>query len=121
MIKKTLTNFMKKSFLNKIGIIALTCSVASYANAKTDVPAHQSNENTMSSAVSGELQNVLDTILVHEQAQFPGIILRIEAPNGVWNGAAGVNDLASKKAIDPNAKFRAASIIKPFISTVLNR
>ena len=65
------------------------------------------------------LQEILDAALADEASKYPGAILRLETPKGSWSGTSGVASVNTNKAIDPLAKFRAASILKTFVATVV--
>lgn len=69
--------------------------------------------------LSARLQQILDAARADPAARYPGAILHIETPQGSWSGVSGVANIANGSAIDPAAKFRCGSILKPFISTVI--
>ncbi|NIB38480.1 beta-lactamase family protein [Pseudomaricurvus alkylphenolicus] len=80
-----------------------------------------SNENKISfpSETSLLLQKQLDTASVDQSAIYPGSILRIQTLAGIWEGTTGVANVVNRDAVVPAAKFRAGSILKPFIATVV--
>ncbi|MGK5548561.1 serine hydrolase domain-containing protein [Streptomyces sp. URMC 127] len=53
------------------------------------------------------------------KAGVPGAIALARGAGGTWRGTAGVADLHSKRPRLPWEHFRAGSIVKPFISTVI--
>ncbi|MEV5380043.1 serine hydrolase domain-containing protein [Streptomyces nondiastaticus] len=53
------------------------------------------------------------------KAGVPGVIALARGPHGTWRGTAGVADLDTKRPRLPEEHFRAGSIVKPFVSTVL--
>ncbi|MEU0936390.1 serine hydrolase domain-containing protein [Embleya sp. NPDC005971] len=53
------------------------------------------------------------------RAGVPGVVVRARDARGVWSGTAGVADLGTGRAPRPVDRFRAGSIAKPFIATVL--
>ncbi|MFH8786608.1 serine hydrolase domain-containing protein [Streptomyces roseoverticillatus] len=53
------------------------------------------------------------------KAGVPGVIALARGPHGTWHGTAGVADLHTKRPRLPGEHFRAGSIVKPFVSTVL--
>jgi D-alanyl-D-alanine carboxypeptidase len=61
-------------------------------------------------------QAALDEIV--EQGT-PGVIAQVRDGHGVWNGRAGVGDLAARHQRSPQEKFRIASVTKTFTATVL--
>jgi D-alanyl-D-alanine carboxypeptidase len=52
-------------------------------------------------------------------AHFPGAILRVQSPRlGTWTGVVGLGRVAPAAPMRPADRFRAGSIIKPFIAVV---
>ncbi|WP_030780098.1 serine hydrolase domain-containing protein [Streptomyces sp. NRRL S-920] len=49
----------------------------------------------------------------------PGALARVDRPNEVWHGTSGVADLRTGRPRLPQDRFRAGSLAKPFIATVL--
>lgn len=52
-------------------------------------------------------------------AGVPGVVVRARDAHGTWRGAAGVADLTTRRPALPVDRFRAGSISKVFIATVL--
>jgi D-alanyl-D-alanine carboxypeptidase len=51
---------------------------------------------------------------------FPGALLYVSSPEiGTWTGAVGLSNVKTTTAMSPDNRFRAASILKPFISVVI--
>jgi len=66
------------------------------------------------------LQKVLQDTVSKSAKKIPGAILRITGSEfGTWTGVAGLSNTKTKKAMSSNVRFRAASILKPFISVVV--
>ncbi|GGX88403.1 serine hydrolase domain-containing protein [Streptomyces hiroshimensis] len=61
-------------------------------------------------------QAALDTAV---KAGVPGALARARDSHGTWNGSAGVADLYTKRPRLPGDRFRAGSITKPLIATVI--
>ena len=50
----------------------------------------------------------------------PGAILHVQSPSlGRWTGAAGLGRVAPAEPMRPRDRFRAGSIVKPFVSVVV--
>lgn len=49
----------------------------------------------------------------------PGTYAAVVDESGDWHGSAGVGDLRTSKAPAPLGRFRAASVTKPFVATVV--
>ncbi|MEV4925897.1 serine hydrolase domain-containing protein [Streptomyces roseoverticillatus] len=64
----------------------------------------------------GRTQAAMDAAV---KAGVPGVIALARGPRGTWHGTAGVADLHTKRPRLPGEHFRAGSIVKPFVSTVL--
>lgn len=70
--------------------------------------------------IGDRLQNELNRIVSAKKTKFPGALIYINGPEfGTWTGAAGLSDAATSAKAIPYDKFRAGSIMKPFISTVV--
>lgn len=66
------------------------------------------------------LQQILDSAVANPKTVFPGTALYISQPKlGSWTGAAGEANIDPATPMRANDTFRAGSIIKPFISTVV--
>jgi D-alanyl-D-alanine carboxypeptidase len=71
-------------------------------------------------ALVRELQRALHTGLSDTATNFPGAILHVQSPKlGAWTGVAGLGRLAPATRMRPHDRFRAGSIVKPFVSTVV--
>lgn len=70
-------------------------------------------------AVTGELQQALAAAVESPETVFPGALLYVSSPElGDWTGAAGLGDIETGATLKPDDKFRAGSLMKPFISVV---
>ncbi|WP_419995910.1 serine hydrolase domain-containing protein [Streptomyces boninensis] len=67
-------------------------------------------------AAHAKTQAVLDEIVAQGT---PGVIARVRDARGVWNGRAGVGDLATERPRHTGEKFRIASVTKIFTAAVL--
>ena len=66
------------------------------------------------------LQRVLRAALRDPSTHAPGAILHVQSPTlGRWTGVAGLGRVAPKVPMRPGDRFRAGSIIKPFVSVVV--
>jgi D-alanyl-D-alanine carboxypeptidase len=64
------------------------------------------------------LQRVLDRVVAASRGTIPGVILHVErARGGSWTGTAGLGRLDPDVAIRRGDRFRAGSIMKPFVAT----
>jgi D-alanyl-D-alanine carboxypeptidase len=71
-------------------------------------------------AVARRLQKVLGTALGDPSVHAPGAILHVRSPNlGRWTGVAGLGRVAPNVPMRAGDRFRAGSIIKPFVSVVV--
>jgi D-alanyl-D-alanine carboxypeptidase len=67
-----------------------------------------------------KLQAALEAAVADPDTKWPGAILHVSAPGlGTWSGAAGLGDVATKTPMRPTDRFRAGSLMKPFIATVV--
>jgi D-alanyl-D-alanine carboxypeptidase len=71
-------------------------------------------------AVARQLQKVLRTALRDPSMHAPGGILHVRSPKlGRWTGVAGLGRVAPNVPMRAGDRFRAGSIIKPFVSVVV--
>jgi D-alanyl-D-alanine carboxypeptidase len=67
-----------------------------------------------------QLQKDLRTALSDPSVHAPGGILHVRSPKlGRWTGVAGLGRVAPKVPMRPGDRFRAGSIMKPFVSVVV--
>jgi D-alanyl-D-alanine carboxypeptidase len=64
----------------------------------------------------GELQRLLDQIVA---AGAPGAAARVKDEDGVEQAASGVADLRTGRPMQPGLNYRAGSVTKPFVATVV--
>jgi D-alanyl-D-alanine carboxypeptidase len=66
------------------------------------------------------LQRALHDALRDPSTHFPGAILHVDSPKlGTWTGVTGLARVAPAEPMRPADRFRAGSIIKPFVSVVV--
>ena len=71
-------------------------------------------------ALAHRLQQVLDDVVAGSRRKIPGVVLHAESAGGSsWSGAAGLGRLQPKVAMLPGDRFRAGSIVKPFVATAV--
>ncbi|MEJ2668344.1 MAG: serine hydrolase [Deinococcales bacterium] len=69
---------------------------------------------------SEALQAALEAVVDSPDTMFQGAVLAVQYPDQpLWTGAAGVVDLETRARLTPDARFRAGSIAKPFVATVV--
>jgi D-alanyl-D-alanine carboxypeptidase len=83
-------------------------------------PALSASAQLLDKALGQKLQAALDAAVASPGTNWPGAVLYVSAPGlGTWSGAAGLGDVETKTPMRPNDRFRAGSLIKPFIATVV--
>ena len=66
------------------------------------------------------LQRVLHDARSDPSTHFPGAILHVQSPTlGTWTGVVGLGRVAPAAPMRPADRFRAGSIMKPFIAVVV--
>jgi D-alanyl-D-alanine carboxypeptidase len=71
-------------------------------------------------ALARQLQQALRDALRDPATNFPGGILHVHSRTlGAWTGAAGLGRLVPATPMRPRDRFRAGSIVKPFVSVVV--
>jgi D-alanyl-D-alanine carboxypeptidase len=69
---------------------------------------------------AAQLQRILNSAVKSPKTVFPGAALYVTQPKlGAWAGAAGEGTIHPATAMRAEDTFRAGSILKPFISTVV--
>ncbi|MEU3755125.1 serine hydrolase domain-containing protein [Streptomyces olivoreticuli] len=62
------------------------------------------------------LQRALDGVIAEG---VPGAVVEVRDGGGVWRGGSGVADLADGRKAQPGDRFRAGSVTKSFVATVV--
>jgi D-alanyl-D-alanine carboxypeptidase len=76
--------------------------------------------NGANGPIAAQLQTVLDKAVADSDDNLPGAMLYISSEAlGTWTCAAGMRDTENGLAMTPDNKFRAGSILKTFVSTVV--
>ena len=69
--------------------------------------------------ISRKLQAALEATLQSSDAGLPGALLHVRSPElDPWSGAAGLAEIATATTMAPNDRFRAGSVMKPFVAAV---
>ena len=77
-------------------------------------------EKAFDTQLANKLQTALQDAVENPDTKFPGVLLYISSSKlGTWVGAAGLSNIKTDTAMRPDDKFRAGSIMKPFISVVI--
>jgi D-alanyl-D-alanine carboxypeptidase len=77
-------------------------------------------ETRVSDQLAGQLQETLDRGVESPRTVFPGTALYVSQPElGTWAGAAGEANIDPGTPMQPGDKFRAGSIMKPFVATAI--
>jgi D-alanyl-D-alanine carboxypeptidase len=77
-------------------------------------------EKAFDTQLDDKLQMALQNAVENPDTKFPGVLLYISSSKlGTWVGAAGLSNIKTDTAMRPDDKFRAGSIMKPFISVVI--
>ena len=67
-----------------------------------------------------QLQRALHDALRDPSMHAPGAILHVHSPRlGRWTGAAGLGRVAPAEPMRPRDRFRAGSIVKPFVAVAV--
>ena len=71
-------------------------------------------------SLEGRLKAALEAVVASDETVFPGAILQVSQPDqGAYAVASGVADIATNLPLSPDARFRAGSILKPFVAVVV--
>jgi D-alanyl-D-alanine carboxypeptidase len=74
----------------------------------------------VSDELDSQLQQILDSAVANPKTVFPGTALYVSQPElGTWAGAAGKGNIDPATPMKPYDRFRAGSIMKPFVATVV--
>jgi D-alanyl-D-alanine carboxypeptidase len=78
------------------------------------------SEKPVSKELGGKLQQILDSAVASPKSGLPGTALFVSQRGlGTWKGAAGKANIHPVTPMRPNDTFRAGSILKPFVATVV--
>ena len=70
--------------------------------------------------IAAQLQTVVDRAVEHSDGKIPGAMLFISSKDfGTWTCAAGLRNIENGLMMAPDNRFRAGSILKTFVSTVV--
>ena len=69
--------------------------------------------------IESKLQTALEAAFQSADTSFPGAVLHVRNPElGSWSGAAGLGEIETATPMAPNDRFRAGSVMKPFVAVV---
>lgn len=72
-----------------------------------------------SQIISNQLQTILDAAISKPETSYPGAILYVRSASGVWQHSAGIGEINTQTAMRPDDRFRAGSMLKTLVSTVV--
>ncbi|MFK8850737.1 serine hydrolase domain-containing protein [Streptomyces sp. Ac-502] len=80
-------------------------------------PAQATETGHQASAQHPSTRRALDRLVA--EVRLPGVAAQVRNEHGVWNGTAGVADLGTGRERSAADHFRAASVTKTFLATVV--
>lgn len=94
--------------------IGLTMAAVAFATGSS------AEDETAARGIALRLQAAIDEVVAADSTVFPGTLVHVSQPGlGSWSLAAGIADTATGEALAPDARFRAGSMMKPFIAVVV--
>jgi len=76
-------------------------------------------EKAFDEQLASQLQTALEEAVENPEAKFPGAVLYVSSSElGTWTGAAGLGNIDTSATMRSDDKFRAGSVMKPFVSVV---
>jgi D-alanyl-D-alanine carboxypeptidase len=72
-----------------------------------------------SSSGRAELQQTLDRLVEGDDRIAPGATAYVSGPNGIWTGSAGLANVESGTAMQPDARMRLESVSKAWTATLV--
>ncbi|MDT0448076.1 serine hydrolase domain-containing protein [Streptomyces hesseae] len=97
-------------------LLAAATLAPAAAPAVAAAPADGGSGAAARGADRGELQRALDAVVAQG---VPGVVAEVRDGRGVWRGGSGVADLADGRKARPGDRFRAGSVTKSFVATVV--
>lgn len=100
------------------GAFALSASAAGFLTLSSGVaPAALADDTAPSTVPDGEaLQAALDAIAATAAS---GVLAEVRDGRRIWRGSSGVAELGANRTVPVNGRFRAGSITKSFVATVV--
>ncbi|WP_405960698.1 beta-lactamase family protein [Streptomyces sp. NBC_00024] len=100
---------------------ATTATTATAATATADTASARSQSQAQSPPQADpDLAAAMEAAIAGlPSADATAALVRVGGSEGVWRGSSGVHDLATGRAADPNARFRAGSVTKVFTAAVV--
>jgi D-alanyl-D-alanine carboxypeptidase len=84
------------------------------------VPAASAQAADTPDPAGPRLQTILDRAVRAPGATFPGVALTVRRPgHATWSGAAGKASIDPARRMRPGDRFRAGSILKPFVAVAV--
>lgn len=102
-----------------IGISTLILSLSVLWGCSTTGAVLKQAQAYESLPVQQQLQKTLEAAVNHRRTDFPGAAVYVSSAKGTWRAAAGVADRDAGTSLDPDARFRAGSVMKSFVSVVV--
>ena len=69
--------------------------------------------------LASNLQAALEAAFQSSDTSFPGALLHVRSPeSNPWSGAVGLGEIETAAAMAPHDRFRAGSVMKPFVAVV---
>ncbi|NEA65425.1 serine hydrolase domain-containing protein [Streptomyces sp. SID12488] len=96
----------------------LTLTLALPAGALA-VPASAASDPATARGTAPDAEALRTALAGLPDADATAALVRVGGTGGVWRGSAGVHDLASGRAADPDARFRAGSTTKAVTAAVV--
>lgn len=110
--------------MKRLSALSLFCvlllSACRYLPPPLGAPSQVEPPQLLDQELGQKLQAALEAAVARPDTNWPGAVMYVSAPGlGAWSGAAGLGEVESNTPMRPHDRFRAGSLIKPFIAAVV--
>lgn len=108
--------FFKPSILLAVCVAFMHLACKMVINQPVEMPENSWDESLNTHRKGAEFQQLLDDYIAKG---FPGLVMFVKSPQGIWNGAAGYARIETKERMTPAHLFLSGSNAKPYTAAAI--